>query len=480
MGGFIALCTSLVEAVLRGATLGTLLHESPALWVVWSFPFVLAVASHEIASHRAARDRPVPWARPLPPPPIPVATLGPAPSPPEVQAPVAVVAAPAPLPRPQTIVDDGRGGFGGDERALALAEQVRVLKDQVERVASDARSRAQVLVALGPALRQDLSHLVAEVELAQIGPGAARVARELTGAVTQIVDLARLETGELRVDHEVVDLMPLIDDLRAWFAPLAAEQHTGFHARVEQAARHAQADPVGVRQILTVLLDHARRHTREGQIQLVVERATPRRDAWIAVHVRDTGEGMDDAELERVFTVEGAEARGGRIGLVIAHLVAERMGGRIDVVSDKGIGSTFTLMLPPVADPGRGARRSGVPLQERIRGLEVGVVSGGPAGAWLARQLEAAGLVPRPGAEAAARAPVVLVDADERGAWGCVEDLVIEGRRVILTVVRDEDAERGRSLGVRAILFRPLDLRLLLATIDRCAEPLPEPVGAHR
>jgi signal transduction histidine kinase len=505
-GAFIALCTSIAEVVLRGASFADLLGASPAMWVIWSMPALLGLAVFQIATHSAARERPVPWARPVPPPPIPVATLAATPpSAPDGLRTVEIKGSPTPaMARPRTVQDDGMGGLAGDERLEAMAERIRVLKEEVQRAASGGRAKSAYLAALGPVLRGRLSWILGDAELLLDGADPARApelrrlvesARELSEIVGNVVDLSKIEVGQLPISVEDVDLAQIAEEVRALIGPLAAEHHTAFSARVAAGARQVRADPFRVRQILLELLSNAVRITTHGQIQLVIERATPKRDAWVALHVQDTGRGMDPDELERALDayVEGASrvaagSRSGGIGLAIARQLAELMGGRLDVQSDPGIGTKFTLLLPPppatVQLPGR---RSGVPVHERLSGAPVWVVDGEPGGVVLARTLQDARLTVRhlvdvASATAAVRAStgerpaVVVVDAGLLDAWDFVEDLVLGGANVLVTSVRDEDAVEARRLGARAFLLRPVDRRWILPALERCVDPAPEPV----
>lgn len=486
MGGFIALCTTFAEVVLRGATFSDLLQMSPAMWVIWSMPLLLALAIWQIAAHSAARERPVPWARPVPAPPIPVATLA-APPPPPVGIRTVSMVVEEELPRPKTIHDDGLGGVGGDERLHTLTDQVRVLRDQAERGASAARAKNAWLASLAPDLRARLARIIGDSALLADGSGGdpgsiERAGRELAEVLTSVIDLSRIEIGELSLVVEEVDLGLIVDEVRALVTPLAAERRIAFSARVDPQARFVLADPLRTRQVVLELVTNAIDTTFDGQVHVVVERATPRRDAWVAVHVKDTSAGLDDGELARAFDPYRAAEPPVATGLAISRALAELMGGRIDVQSDKGIGSTFTLLLPPPAVTPEGPpRRTGIPLHERLGGVRVLYVDGDPAAPLVARALAAVGLDVRAVATVAEarasfglhRPQIVVVDTELEEVGPFMEDLVLDGVRIVATALRDQEEARARALGVRAVLFRPLDARTVIATIDRCIEPSP-------
>jgi DNA-binding response OmpR family regulator len=122
--------------------------------------------------------------------------------------------------------------------------------------------------------------------------------------------------------------------------------------------------------------------------------------------------------------------------------------------------------------------RSAVALNERLTGTRVLVVDPEASGISISRYLERAGLEVRlvtdcQSARLAGEAEnpqIVIVDVGLDDAWGLVEDFVVEGIKVVATSVRDEDVERGLQTGVTAFLLRPLERKLVLATLERCIE----------
>jgi signal transduction histidine kinase len=107
------------------------------------------------------------------------------------------------------------------------------------------------------------------------------------------------------------------------------------------------ADREQLRLILTQLLDNARRYTREGGVTV----SASHRDGVVQVNVTDTGPGISQEELSKLFTrfyrVEGNNSpeRGGGLGLAIARQLVERQGGQIWADSTVGQGSTFSFSL---------------------------------------------------------------------------------------------------------------------------------------
>ncbi len=181
-----------------------------------------------------------------------------------------------------------------------------------------------------------------------IGDAAARALR----LVSDLLDLARLETGSLDVARAPVDLVPLA---RAAAARVAGDLAARGVALVVDAPEEALAlaDAARTEQILAQLLANAAAFTSAGHIRVRIA-AT---DDAVAVSVSDTGAGMDEVFLEALFEPFAQEdvrvnrdREGTGLGLAIARRLAEAMGGRLSVHSEKGVGSTFTLALDPAGE----------------------------------------------------------------------------------------------------------------------------------
>jgi signal transduction histidine kinase len=484
VGGWtVVAITLLLEVLVRGVGLGELHRDSVSIWVVYSLPFTVALAGLMLASRPKGGQGTTPYVTPSPS--VSVSSMPPPPVPKSIKAVTYV----------PTLVEEAPTGTVSEARYKALQELVKVLKEQTERQASESRAKSAYLANMTHELRTPLSSIVGYAELLQeeaeeggleLADDLRKVAasgRQLVDLINNILDLSKIEVGQLAVVLEDVDMAQIVDEVRVIVAPLLHGGTNMFSARVAPGARLVRGDHMRLRQILVHLLSNAFKFTRNGQIQLLVERATPKRDAWIAIRVKDTGVGMTPGEIERAFdeyaqVAERVTGQGG-LGLAISRKLAELMGGRIEVESEKGVGSTFMVILPP-AKIGEETipPRSAVALNERLTGTRVLVVDPEASGISISRYLERAGLEVRLVtdcqsarlAEEAENPQIVIVDVGLEDAWGLVEDLVVEGIKVVATSVRDEDVERGLQTGVTAFLLRPLERKLVLATLERCIE----------
>ncbi len=169
--------------------------------------------------------------------------------------------------------------------------------------------------------------------------------------VEEQLQLARLDSGALPLEREELDLDALADGVVASRRPLAEAAGIDLSAH-NDGVTTVTADAARIEQILLILLDNALRHTPDGGAIVVSARRT---DADAQLEVSDTGEGIPADEQPFVFDrfYRGDPSREGRsagLGLAIARGLAEAHGGRIELVSMPGVGSTFTLHLPVVPD----------------------------------------------------------------------------------------------------------------------------------
>jgi two-component system, OmpR family, sensor kinase len=166
--------------------------------------------------------------------------------------------------------------------------------------------------------------------------------QRLSKLATDLLDLSRLDAGEIMLVSEPLALDDLAQDLADEFAALALR---GSHplAAVTGAGGVAQADRERVLQIGRALVDNALRHTPEGTSIRIVARGS-------TLAVEDDGPGVPAEHREQVFArftrIEGSRASGTGLGLAIARELAERMGGEIRLASEPGRRTVFTLVLP--------------------------------------------------------------------------------------------------------------------------------------
>jgi PAS domain S-box-containing protein len=170
--------------------------------------------------------------------------------------------------------------------------------------------------------------------------------------VNEVLDLSRLEAGKMEARTEEFSAAELLRDVLGAVRPLAAEQGCDLSLDVEAAPPVLATDPRRVRQILLNLLANALKYGRGHPVRLAC-RAAPGGD--VAFSVADRGPGIPAEDRERIFEEfvrlgDGSQPGTG-LGLTIARRLAELLGGRVEVESVVGEGSTFSLVLPDRGAP---------------------------------------------------------------------------------------------------------------------------------
>ncbi len=172
----------------------------------------------------------------------------------------------------------------------------------------------------------------------------------LERSVEDILDLTRLDAGATSLNREPVDLGALADEIIASMRPLAESKQINVLWVKPSSAVTVRADSRGIRRVIRNLLDNALKYTPDGGT--VEVKTLPREEQGGAeIRVRDTGVGIPAEHHERIFErfyrVDPSHTIPGTgLGLAIVKEIITAHGGEIEVASDPGAGSTFTVTLP--------------------------------------------------------------------------------------------------------------------------------------
>src|SRR5207342_133278 len=177
----------------------------------------------------------------------------------------------------------------------------------------------------------------------------------LLSLIEELLDYSKIEAGKIDLEHRPFALSGMIEDITELLAPRAEAKKIEIAAYVdERLPMHVIGDSARLRQVLLNLAGNAIKFTSTGGVALIVEPGL-----WpneISFMVRDTGIGIAPEARERIFReFEQADDRiarsygGTGLGLSISERIVKRMGGRITLQSEPGVGSTFEVSVPLAA-----------------------------------------------------------------------------------------------------------------------------------
>ena len=370
------------------------------------------------------------------------------------------------------------------------------LDEARQRAGEAVNVKSQFLANMSHEIRTPLHGIVGSAELlrgTRLDEGQRQVlgvlrrsSSALLALVDDVLDLSKLEAGRMRVEHERFDLHDAIHDAGEVFSARAEAKGVDLLSHcTADLPQHTVGDAARLRQILHNLVGNAVKFTAAGEVRVF---AAPERgadgSAWVRVSVRDSGIGMSEAQLAGLFEAfsqaDLSTTRrfgGSGLGLAIARELAALLGGRIEVQSRPGQGSTFMLLLPLVDSA------AAEPPAALLAGVEVHVVSpsrsrredlaelvrrhGGRGEAF--EGLPAATLILPPGARR-----IVLCDERALAAAGVAasqwsDGLARSGERGVLLVGPAADARRlPREL---LPLYRPAPPRRVVEVLQRALDP---------
>ncbi len=404
--------------------------------------------------------------------------------------------------------------YHGDDVLLCSFSDATARKD-IEKRREDARiaaidaarAKSVFLATMSHEIRTPLNLVLGHLELLDRDPavgqgGRLRTVREASRAlvdlINDILDVSRMESGQMTIERIPFDLAQVVAQVVAMFEPAARAKglRLSFRPNAELAQFYA-GDPTRIRQVLMNLVGNAVKFTDAGEVEIT---ATPGRGlaggTGVQLRVRDTGIGMTPEQAAQVFTLYAQPDRsisrrygGTGLGLPISKKLAEMMDGTLSVASSCGRGSVFSVALPleacpptvgaaplPAGPVGPHAAAGSCGLARDVRVL---VVDDHPANRELILdQLAALGIAADAAEGAAAamrwvrmrRYDMVLTDISMPEINGYALAQFLRARGPALPVVAvtahvEPDELHSSAADFDAILLKPLSLRALQRTI---------------
>ena len=256
--------------------------------------------------------------------------------------------------------------------ALTAAQSANLAKSEfLANMSHEIRTPMTAIMGFADVLREDADAENAPPRRREAIETIQRNGTHLLAILSDILDLSKIEAGKMTVEHIEADPAAILSQVANLFSDRASTKGVRLAVRYHTPVPVAFfTDPVRLRQILMNLVGNAVKFTERGEVTVSasiqpVPTAGGPADRHLVIAVSDTGIGMSAEQCNRLFRpFEQADSSvtrrfgGTGLGLRISSRLADMLGGRIDVTSTPGAGSTFTLSLPIDA---AGATRTHVP-----------------------------------------------------------------------------------------------------------------------
>jgi signal transduction histidine kinase/ActR/RegA family two-component response regulator len=395
-----------------------------------------------------------------------------------------------------------------------------------------SRSKTEFLANMSHEIRTPMTAILGYVDLladhGDSAPGAPsreeavetirRNARHLLAIINDILDLSKIEAGQMKVDRQRVRTVDLVQDVMRLMDDRARQKGIALKLAFEgEVPDVVTTDPTRVRQVLINLLGNAVKFTEQGAVTLTVRR-DPGERRTVEFEVADTGIGMSPEQLASLYhpfvQADSSTTRrfgGTGLGLAISRRCVDMLGGAISVRSAPGAGTTFTVRLDAgdltgvqpaslrqaqVAEPGTGAPagagslRLPAAVRQPLTGVRVLLAEDGIDNQRLIRfHLERAGAridIVDNGAKALERIAegsrldrydVILMDMQMpvMDGYEAVRRLVAAGERTPVIALTAHgmvgDREKCLDAGCTEYLCKPVDARGLVSAIRHAIAP---------
>jgi signal transduction histidine kinase len=246
---------------------------------------------------------------------------------------------------------DGQGNYRGKFSVITDVSHIKAHEREkanlISMFAHDMRSSLTGIHGLGLRLSTKFSSLddhTREEYLRIINKEASK----LESLVDDFLEFSRLEIGSLKMNLGDVSLDDELKELFEFYQPRATQRGINLELKIEEALPIIEADAGRLRRVFTNLLDNAIKFSKEtGTIFLEAQAV----DRHLVVKVGDEGIGIDPEEIPFIFDLfhrarKGEKREGYGIGLATVKAIVESHGGRVEVDSELGKGSIFTIYLP--------------------------------------------------------------------------------------------------------------------------------------
>lgn len=253
-----------------------------------------------------------------------------------------------------------------EEKNQLIAERNIEIQKKAEELALSTQYKSEFLANMSHELRTPLNSILLLSRLMAENPDenlnesqieSAKVIQSsgtsLLTLIDEILDLAKIESGKMSLEHEQIFLEDVTKDIRNLFMPIVKEKGIKFEITTDESVgKYLKTDRLRLDQVLRNLLSNAFKFTKEGSVDLRIF-ACPENSNFIVFSVKDTGMGIPEDKQRLIFEAfqqaDGSTQRkfgGTGLGLSISREIAKLLGGKITLKSKLGEGSEFSLVIP--------------------------------------------------------------------------------------------------------------------------------------
>jgi len=241
--------------------------------------------------------------------------------------------------------------------AEAAFESSRIKSEFIASMSHELRTPLNAIIGYSELLQEELDADTQREERARVDAGRIRAAAgNLLRLVNKVLAHARIDAGHEPIQVCAVDALQVLQEAIEVVGPLVRANGNTLHVSEVAADCRLMADPARLNQCLIHLLENAAKFTKNGEIKISIRRATENGRGVVSVEIRDTGIGIERADLARLFQPFAARSAGvdnsqggAGLGLSITRKLCRAMGGDVTVMSEPGVGSAFKIELPAAA-----------------------------------------------------------------------------------------------------------------------------------